>query len=112
MWRDPSHYTIGIGTWQVLGREEAAASSNVARTPKAGADAASVANQAGLALPFDEVTLSSAGNLVGQTLSASDVRADRVAALQQSIAAGTYSVSSSDVAASVLRAQMKYGEGP
>jgi anti-sigma28 factor (negative regulator of flagellin synthesis) len=37
-------------------------------------------------------------------LSGSDVRADKVASLQQSIAAGTYSIPSSDVAAKVLNA--------
>jgi negative regulator of flagellin synthesis FlgM len=101
------NYANSIGTQQFPGMEEAAASSNVARTTKTGADAASVANQNGLALSFDEATLSSAANLVGQALSGSDVRTEKVAALQQSIAAGTYSVPNSDVAASVLRALMK-----
>ncbi len=104
------NYTNGIGAQQFPGMEEAAAaSSNVGRTAKAGSNAAVAANQnaPGGALYMDEATLSSAANLVGQALSGSDVRADKVAALQQSITAGTYSVSSSDVADSVLRILIK-----
>jgi negative regulator of flagellin synthesis FlgM len=44
---------------------------------------------------------------MAQALSGSDVRTDRVAALQQSIAAGTYNVSSSDVADKVISALLQ-----
>jgi len=44
--------------------------------------------------------------VVAQALTGSDVRADKVAALQQSIAAGTYNVPSSDVAGKVLSAML------
>jgi len=47
---------------------------------------------------FDRTSLSANAVLMAQALSGSDVRTDRVTALQQSIAAGTYNVSSSDVA--------------
>jgi negative regulator of flagellin synthesis FlgM len=53
-------------------------------------------------MALDETHLSSTASLVGQALSGSDVRADKVSGLQQSIASGTYSVPSSDVAAKVL----------
>lgn len=56
------------------------------------------------AAPVDEATLSPTANMVAQALSGSDVRTDKVAALQQSIAAGTYNVSSSEVAAKVINA--------
>ena len=46
----------------------------------------------------DQASLSSTGGLVSQALGGSDVRMDKVAALQQAIASGSYSVSSSDVA--------------
>jgi len=46
----------------------------------------------------DETTLSPASGLVAQALSQSDVRADKIAALQRSINDGSYSVSSSVVA--------------
>jgi flagellar biosynthesis anti-sigma factor FlgM len=51
----------------------------------------------------DQTDLSSAGAVVSQVLEGSDVRADRVAALQQAIAAGDYSVSSSDVADKIIQ---------
>ena len=46
----------------------------------------------------DQARLSSMGGLVSQALGGSDVRMDKVAKLQQAIASGSYSVSSSDVA--------------
>jgi negative regulator of flagellin synthesis FlgM len=51
----------------------------------------------------DEANLSSAGSFVSQALGDSDVRADKVASLQQTIAAGNYSVSSSDVADKIIQ---------
>jgi negative regulator of flagellin synthesis FlgM len=54
----------------------------------------------------DETTLSPAASLVTQALAGTDVRMEKVAALQQSIASGEYSVSSSAVAAKVLNALM------
>jgi flagellar biosynthesis anti-sigma factor FlgM len=103
------NYTNGIGAQQFPGMEEAAASNSVGRTSKAGSTAAAAASQntPGSARSMDEATLSSAANLVGQALSGNDVRVEKVAALQQSITAGTYSVSSSDVADSILRNLVK-----
>jgi negative regulator of flagellin synthesis FlgM len=51
----------------------------------------------------DQAKLSTAGGLVAQALNGSDVRSEKIASLQQAIAAGTYSVSSSDVANKVLQ---------
>jgi len=51
----------------------------------------------------DEARLSSTGGLIAQALEGSDVRTDKVAALQQAIASGTYNVSSSDVAEKMIR---------
>jgi negative regulator of flagellin synthesis FlgM len=51
----------------------------------------------------DLTDLSSTGGLVAQALSGSDVRADKVAALQQAIGDGSYSVSSSDVADKIVQ---------
>ena len=54
----------------------------------------------------DQASLSSAGDLIAQAVSGSnttsDVRADKVAALQQAIADGTYYVSASDVADKIV----------
>jgi negative regulator of flagellin synthesis FlgM len=50
----------------------------------------------------DSTNISSTSGLIAQALGGSDVRADKVASLQQSIAAGTYNVSSSDVASKIV----------
>lgn len=52
---------------------------------------------------LDQTNLSSTGGLVAQALEGSDTRSAKVASLQQAIAAGTYSVSSSDVADKIIQ---------
>jgi negative regulator of flagellin synthesis FlgM len=51
----------------------------------------------------DQTNLSSTGGLVAQALEGSDTRSAKVASLQQAIAAGSYSVSSSDVADKIIQ---------
>jgi negative regulator of flagellin synthesis FlgM len=51
----------------------------------------------------DQTSLSSVGGLVSQALEGSDTRPTKVAALQSAIAAGTYNVSSSDVADKIIQ---------
>jgi negative regulator of flagellin synthesis FlgM len=51
----------------------------------------------------DETNLSSTGSFVSQALEGSDVRSEKVASLQQAIDAGTYNVSSSDVADKIIQ---------
>jgi negative regulator of flagellin synthesis FlgM len=51
----------------------------------------------------DQANVSSTGGLVAQALEGSDTRSAKVASLQQAIAAGTYSVSSSDVADKIIQ---------
>jgi negative regulator of flagellin synthesis FlgM len=51
----------------------------------------------------DQTTLSTTAGLVAQALEGSDTRSDKVASLQQAIAAGSYSVSSSDVADKIIQ---------
>jgi negative regulator of flagellin synthesis FlgM len=53
--------------------------------------------------PADQTTLSATAGLVAQALEGSDVRSEKVASLQQAIAAGSYSVSSSDVADKIIQ---------
>jgi anti-sigma28 factor (negative regulator of flagellin synthesis) len=55
----------------------------------------------------DAATLSAAASTFAQALSGGDVRSEKVAGLQQSILAGTYSVPVSDVAAKVLNALLQ-----
>lgn len=51
----------------------------------------------------DEANLSSTGSLVSQALEGSDIRPEKVAALQQAIATGSYNVPSSDVADKIIQ---------
>jgi negative regulator of flagellin synthesis FlgM len=51
----------------------------------------------------DQTNLSSTGGLVAQALEISDTRSAKVASLQQAIASGNYSVSSSDVADKIIQ---------
>jgi negative regulator of flagellin synthesis FlgM len=63
---------------------------------------ASEGSTAGVA-QVDQANLSSTGGLVAHALESSDTRSAKVASLQQAIAAGTYSVSSSDVADKIIQ---------
>jgi len=51
----------------------------------------------------DQTSLSSSAALVAQALEGPDTRSAKIASLQQAIAAGTYSVSSSDVADKIIQ---------
>lgn len=52
--------------------------------------------------PIDPAKLSGLGGALAKALAQSDVRMDKVAALRQAIADGTYNVSASDVAAKIM----------
>jgi negative regulator of flagellin synthesis FlgM len=52
---------------------------------------------------LDQTSLSSTGGLVAQAMEGPDIRSAKVASLQQAIAAGSYSVSSSDVADKIIQ---------
>jgi flagellar biosynthesis anti-sigma factor FlgM len=99
-------YTNGIGSPQQFpGAADVAATSSANRTAKT--EPAAVSGQDEFSgAPVDEARLSGAASAVAQALSGGDVRTDKVAALQSSIAAGTYSVSASDVAVKVLSAML------
>jgi negative regulator of flagellin synthesis FlgM len=55
----------------------------------------------------DSANLSLAGAMLSQATTGSDVRFERVAALRQSIEAGTYNVSASDVASRLVDTLLK-----
>jgi negative regulator of flagellin synthesis FlgM len=54
----------------------------------------------------DRATLSSAGNEVSQAVSGDDVRIDKVAAVQASLATGSYDVPASAVASKLIDAML------
>lgn len=94
-------YTNGIGNLQqalsaiapTQPASQVTESTEVSQQRKA---AAAPAKQA------DQTNLSSAGGMIAHALEGSDVRTDKVAALQKAIASGSYSVSSSDVAGKMI----------
>jgi negative regulator of flagellin synthesis FlgM len=105
-------YLNGIGSpQQIFDAADAAALANTggaAKTVKSLApESAAAQDILSRASAFDRASLSANAVLMAQALSGSDVRTDRVAALQQSIAAGTYNVSSSDVADKVISALLQ-----
>ena len=64
------------------------------------------ASAAGSAFDSDRATLSSAGSEASQGVSEEGVRTDKVAAVQAALAAGTYSVPASAVAAKMVDAML------
>lgn len=54
----------------------------------------------------DEATLSSAASVAAQTAPDADVRMDKVTAVQQALAAGTYSVPAGQVAGKMIDAML------
>jgi negative regulator of flagellin synthesis FlgM len=101
-------YMNGIGSpqqfQQVPSTAEAAASSSTSRAARteSGLTSAQASGTLGNPVPVDDAKVSSTAEMITQGLSGSDVRTDKVAALQQAIAAGTYSIPSSDVADKVI----------
>lgn len=63
---------------------------------------AGIAQTDAQARTYDQASVSVAGGLAALGTADGDVRLDKVAALQQSIAAGTYKVSSLDVASKMV----------
>lgn len=78
-------------------------SANAAQTQPAKNNGASGAASA---FAGDRATLSSSGSEVAQTASDTGVRADKVAAVQAALAAGTYSVPASAVAGRLVDAML------
>jgi negative regulator of flagellin synthesis FlgM len=60
-------------------------------------------------LSSDMATLSSAGSEVSQTAAGSDVRMEKVTAIQAALVAGTYSVPASAVASKVVDSMLSGG---
>jgi negative regulator of flagellin synthesis FlgM len=91
-------------------------STNTAQGPQGpqgppGAPGKSGSSAAAQQLPGDHATLSSAGTQAAQNGEGAGVRMDKVAAVQQALAAGTYSVPGRAVAGKVVDAMLGTGNG-
>jgi negative regulator of flagellin synthesis FlgM len=99
-------YTSGIGSQQatnaITPSEAPVVTVNESGTVADKSEALSVTVGHG-----DEAALSSTGDLVFQSLGASDTRTAKVSSLQEAIAAGTYTVSSSDVADKIIQSLLE-----
>ena len=65
---------------------------------------------AGSSFDSDRATLSSAGNEIAQGASDQGVRADKVAAVQSALAAGTYNIPAAAVASKLVDAMLAAGQ--
>ncbi len=103
-------YTNGVGGFQpVLGSIAPAATKT-----NSAAESANAQNQRNAAVGKteqtnhgDQTNLSSAGGIIAHALSGSDTRSEKIAALQQAIASGSYKVSSSDVAGKMIQSLLE-----
>ncbi|HEV2647574.1 MAG TPA: flagellar biosynthesis anti-sigma factor FlgM [Acidobacteriaceae bacterium] len=99
----PSHTPLGNDN----AVSDSSAVGGATRTQGIGRNSATSGNSAIDSIASDSAKVSLAGAMLSQATSGSDVRFERVAALQQSIAAGTYNVSASDVASKLVDALLK-----
>lgn len=101
-------FASGIGSLpQAVTSPTSPSAEATVQTNKAGD--AGVANRQAVkdAENVDQANLSSAGGVVARALEGTDVRYAKVESLQQAIAAGDYSVSSSDVADKIIQGLLK-----
>jgi negative regulator of flagellin synthesis FlgM len=97
-------YASGIGSLQQT-ISSITSSETKPATQVSASDSVSKASEGPIANTeqVDQANLSSTGGLVAQALEGSDTRSAKVASLQQAIAAGNYSVSSSDAADKIIQ---------
>jgi len=92
----------GFNTVDVSGAEKSSAAAKTDPSAAAKTDSSAAANATS---GTDQASLSTTGGMMAQALlSDSDVRTDKVAALQQQIAAGTYNVPAANVADKLMDA--------
>jgi negative regulator of flagellin synthesis FlgM len=100
-------YTSGIDSTQLLLTAVSTASTSTSATSRTQLNEANGAGSAGSVQSGDgddHTTFSTTGSLIAQASGSSDVRMEKVAALQQAIAGGTYNVPASDVADKLISA--------
>lgn len=96
-------YANGIGALQQALSSIAPAAAQQAAEGVANQHSAPVAK----ASHADQANLSSASGMIAHALEGSDVRSEKVAALQQAIASGSYKVSSSEVAGKMIQSLLE-----
>lgn len=101
-------YANGVGTLQQV-------LSSITPATTQATESANAPNQRNVAVvanaeranPADQTSLSSTSGMIAHVLSGSDVRPEKVAALQQAIALGSYSISSSDLAGKMIQSLLE-----
>ena len=96
-------FTNGIGNLQ---QTVGTAATDAAKPVSGGAGKAGGAVQIA-SEQSDHAELSATGSLISKGLDGSDVRMDKVQALQQAIASGSYHVSSSEVAGKLIDSMLE-----
>jgi negative regulator of flagellin synthesis FlgM len=105
-------YTSAVDSSRHLPTDPSVSNSGATAIPPSArtgavARAATPASQAIDSIASDSAKVSLAGAMLSQASTGSDVRFDKVAALQQSIEAGTYGVTSADVAGKLIESLQK-----
>lgn len=109
-------YTDGIGNLQQIINSLATPETRASQQTNSTQETAATSHATNPAIPLavqktDQASLSATSNAIAQALSTpgadSDVRTEKIAALQQAIASGTYNVSSSDVADKLIQSLLK-----
>lgn len=100
-------YTNGVGSMPPVSGTVAPAAAHAAESAKTSHRHGAAAAHTASTNQTDHMDLSSTGSIIAQALQGSDVRADKVATLQQAIASGNYHVSSSDVAGKMVDSLVK-----
>ena len=100
-------YTSGIGSQQTTNAITPSEAQPVVAVNTSGAVADKSEALSATVGHGDETALSSTGGLVFQSLGAPDTRTSKVSSLQEAIAAGTYTVSSSDVADKIIQSLLE-----
>ena len=95
-------FTNGIGNLQ----QAIGTAATEASKPVSGGAARAKSAAEAVSGQTDHAELSAAGSLISKGLDGSDVRMDKVQALQQAIVSGSYHVSSSDVANKLIDSMM------
>lgn len=100
-------YANGVGALQQVLSSITPATTQATESAKAQSQSDTAIANTAQANRADQTSLSSASGMIVRALAGPDVRSVKVASLQQAIASGTYSVSSSDVADKMIKSLLE-----